>query len=82
MNQQNQLTGGEGLGQYQITIQGHLHPRWSQWFENMIIRQLPDGTTTLSGPVQDRAALYGIMNKLRDMGLTLLSVEPLTANKK
>ena len=72
------------LGQprpYRITIQGHLHPRWSEWFENLTISQQPDGTTTLSGPVADQAALYGLILKLRDMGLPLLAVQSLTADQ-
>ncbi len=77
MNQENQSTGSEESRQYQIIIQGHLHPQWSEWFDHMTITQEPDGTTTLLGPVKDRAALYGILNKLRDKGLTLLSVEVL-----
>jgi hypothetical protein len=81
MNQEDQSAGSEELRQYQIAIQGHLHPRWSEWFDNLIITQEPDGTTTLRGPVADRAALYGLINKLRDMGLTLLSVEALASNK-
>ena len=66
---------------YCITIQGHLHPRWSEWFENLNISQQPDGTTTLSGPVADQAALYGLIIKLRDMGLPLLAVQSLTADQ-
>ena len=60
---------------YRITIQGHLHPRWSEWFENLTITPQPDGTTTLSGLVVDQAALYGLIIKLRDMGLTLLALQ-------
>ncbi len=81
MNQDNQPCGREESPQYQITVKGHLHPRWSEWFENLTIEQDPNGTTILSGPVTDRAALYGLLNKLRDMGLTLLSVEMLAAKK-
>ena len=68
--------------QYCITIQGHLHPRWSEWFENLTISQQPDGTTTLSGPVADQAALYGLILKLRDMGLPLLAVQRLIADQE
>ncbi|MDX1416674.1 MAG: hypothetical protein R3293_20910 [Candidatus Promineifilaceae bacterium] len=68
--------------QYQITIEGHLQSNWSEWFDNLMIQQESDGTTTLSGPITDRAALYGILNKLRDMGITLLSVQILTDKKK
>jgi len=64
---------------YQIKIQGHLDPCWSEWFENMTIAHLTEDTTTLKGSVMDRASLYGILNKLRDMGLTLLSVEALSS---
>jgi len=60
---------------YQITIQGHLDPRWSEWFENLAIAPQPDGTTTLSGSIVDQAALYGLIVKLRDMALTLLAVQ-------
>jgi hypothetical protein len=66
---------------YCITIQGHLHPRWSEWFEHLTITQQPDGTTTLSGAVADQAALYGLIIKLRDMGLPLLAIESLTAEQ-
>ena len=82
MNQENQSAGSEGLWQYQIAIQGYLHPRWSEWFDNLTIRQEPDGTTILRGPVTDRAALYGLLNKLRDLGLTLLSVEVLSSENE
>ena len=67
---------------YRITIQGHLHPRWSEWFENLTITQEPDGTTTLSGLVADQAALYGLIIKLRDMGLALLALESLTTGQE
>ncbi len=67
---------------YCITFQGHLHPRWSEWFENLTISQQPDGTTTLSGFVVDQAALYGLIIKLRDMGLPLLALKSLTADQE
>jgi hypothetical protein len=67
---------------YRITIQGHLHPRWSDWFENLTITQQPDGTTTLSGVLIGQAALYGLIIKLRDMGLLLLAVQSLIADKE
>ena len=64
-----------------ITVRGHLHPRWSEWFENLTITQQPDGTTTLSGLVADQAALYGVIIKLRDRGLPLLGLQSLPAGK-
>ena len=66
---------------YRITIKGHLHPRWSEWFENLTITHLPDGTTTLSGLVVDQATLYGLIIKLRDMGLPLIAVQSLTVDQ-
>ena len=67
--------------QCRITIRGHLHPRWSEWFENLTIAQEPDGTTTLSGLVADQAALYGLIVKLRDRGLPLLGLQSLPASR-
>ena len=60
--------------EYQIHIQGHLDPQWSDWFENMTLTHNPDGTTTLTGPVVDQSALYGLLDKLRDLGLQLVAV--------
>jgi hypothetical protein len=59
---------------YCIQIQGHLAPEWSEWFDGMIVQCQPDGTTTLSGPVRDQAALHGLLRKVRDLGMPLLSV--------
>lgn len=68
-------SGNENPRQYRIIVRGHLRPSWSEWFEHLIITHEPDGTTSLTGPVVDQAALYGLINKMRDMGLILLSVE-------
>jgi hypothetical protein len=54
-------------------IAGHLDPRWLDWFEDLEMQHLPDGNTELSGSVVDQAALYGLLNRARDLGLTLLS---------
>jgi hypothetical protein len=62
---------------YCIRIQGHLAPEWSDWFEDMTIQCQPDGTTTLSGPIRDQAALHGLLLKVRDLGLSLVSVNPI-----
>jgi hypothetical protein len=64
-------------------IAGHLDTRWSDWFEGLEMRHLPEGSTELSGPVIDQAALYGLLNRARDLGLTLLtvSVEPAAPNE-
>ena len=60
--------------QYQIRIKGHLDDHWSEWLGGLTFAQHPDGTTTLSGEIVDRAALYGVLKKLEDMGLSLISV--------
>ncbi len=59
---------------YEIRIAGHLPARWSAWFEGLAVAPEPDGTTRLSGPVVDQAALYGLLRKVRDTGLTLIAV--------
>jgi hypothetical protein len=59
---------------YQIRIKGHLDEHWSEWLGELTLAQLADGTTTLTGEIVDRAALYGVLNKLDDMGLSLISV--------
>ena len=59
---------------YVIRVKGHLDPFWQDWFENLLITHDEDGTTLLSGPIRDQAALYGILCKMRDLGLTLLEL--------
>ena len=59
---------------YEIQIAGHLPSQWSDWFEGLAVTLEPDGTTLLSGPVVDQAALYGLLKKVRDTGLTLIAV--------
>jgi hypothetical protein len=59
---------------YVIRVKGHLDPFWQEWFENLSILHHSDGTTLLSGLIRDQAALYGILCKMRDLGLTLLEL--------
>jgi hypothetical protein len=61
---------------YEIRVSGHLSPQWVDWFEGLTVT-LEDGETRLSGPIADQAALFGLLKKVRDLGLTLLSVNPL-----
>jgi len=63
------------LPHYRITILGHLPPRWAERFEGIEIQNEPDGTTTLMANLPDQAALYGLIIKCRDMGLTLLAIK-------
>jgi hypothetical protein len=62
--------------EYHIQIRGHLAAEWSEWFEGMTVHCRTDGTTVLSGPVRDQAALHGLLLKVRDLGLPLISVNP------
>jgi hypothetical protein len=59
---------------YQIRIKGQLDPQWAAWFEGMTITSTDEGETVLLGPVIDQAALYGLLRKIRDLGLPLISV--------
>ena len=59
---------------YQIKVKGHLDQHWSEWFDGLAITHEVKGETALSGPVADQAALHGLLVKVRDLGLTLLSV--------
>ncbi len=59
---------------YQIRIAGHLDSRWADWFGGMIITLEDNGNTLLTGPVIDQAALYGVLKKVRDLGMPLVSV--------
>jgi hypothetical protein len=61
---------------YQIRIKGHLGSQWTDWFEGMTITLEDNGDTLLSGPVADQSALYGLLKKVRDLGLPLVSVSP------
>ena len=59
---------------YQIRIKGHLGPQWADWFGGLTITLEDNGETLLTGPVVDQAALYGLLRKVRDLGLPLISV--------
>ena len=61
-------------GEWEIRIRGHLHARWVDWFDGLAFSHMPDGTTVLRGPVADQAALHGLLSKVRDLGLPLVSV--------
>jgi hypothetical protein len=59
---------------YEIRVRGHLEPRWTSWFDGLTLTQDPDGTTVIRGAVADQAALHGLIQKVRDIGLPLVSV--------
>ncbi len=64
---------------YEIRLKGHLSADWSPWFGGMAITHDDEGNTYLAGQVVDQAALYGLLDKARDLGLTLLAVRRFTA---
>ena len=61
---------------YEIRLKGHLEARWADWLQGLSIRHEADGTTCLTGPVADQAALFGLLKKVRDLGIPLVSVNP------
>lgn len=73
-NKINPKTDPNQPGFYQIRLKGQLDSQWTEWFEGMSITLEEDGNTLLTGPVIDQAALHGLLKKIRDLGLTLVSV--------
>jgi hypothetical protein len=61
-------------GRYEIRLKGHLDSRWTAWFDGLTLAHDSDGTTIIHGLVADQAALHGLLQKVRDLGLPLVSV--------
>jgi hypothetical protein len=66
---------------YQIRVRGHLDSQWTDWFEGLTITLEADGDTLLTGPVIDQSALYGLLKKVRDLGIPLVSVVQVQCNE-
>lgn len=66
---------------YEIRIKGHLGDQWTDWFEGMNITLEENGSTLITGPVLDQAGLHGLLKKVRDVGMTLLSVNQYHSTK-
>lgn len=71
----------QGPGRYEIRLKGHLDPRWASWFDGMSVTNADDGTTVIRGDVVDQSALHGLLHKVRDIGLPLVSVVRLDADQ-
>ncbi len=71
----------DGAGRYEIRLQGHLDARWATWFDGLGLTNETDGTTTIHGRVADQAALHGLLHKMRDVGLPLVSVTRITRDE-
>ncbi|MEO7060212.1 MAG: hypothetical protein ABI083_10850 [Lapillicoccus sp.] len=67
-------------GSYELRIGGHLDHHWSDWFDGLTLTHDEDGSTTLRGPVTDQAELHSLITKVRDLGVTLLSVRTIDAD--
>ncbi len=73
-NENHSESHADQPGIYQIRIKGHLSRQWADWFDGLIITLEEDGDTLLTGPVIDQAALHGLLKKVRDLGMPLLSI--------
>lgn len=67
---------------YEIRVKGVLDGRWSEWFEGLTVAPQAGGQTVLRGPVADQAALHGVLDRVRALGLPLISLQRLTAEDK
>jgi hypothetical protein len=68
-----------GAGLYEIRLTGHLDTRWTAWFDGLTVHHEDDGTTVISGAIADQAALHGVLQRVRDLGLPLVSVRQVEA---
>ena len=74
MTETSASAGTHGTGAYEIRVTGHLDRRWASWFDGLALTHDADGTTLIRGRVADQAALHGLLQRMRDLGLPLVSV--------
>ena len=67
-------TRGRVPATYHLRVEGHLDQHWAPWFGDLTLTQESDGTTSFTGVISDQAALHGMLSKIRDLGVTLISV--------
>ncbi|MFC5702393.1 hypothetical protein ACFPVX_13910 [Cohnella faecalis] len=77
-NKHSSKASPNGAIVYQIRLGGHLDRQWSDWFDGLTVTLADNGDTLLTGPVADQAALHGLLRKVRDLGMSLLSVVHVT----
>jgi len=79
----SEMSSGDehGPGRYEIRLEGHLVPRWAAWFDDFTITNEDDGTAVIRGQVVDQSALHGLLQKVRDAGLPLVSVVRVSADQ-
>jgi hypothetical protein len=71
----------QNSGRYEIRVKGHLDTRWAAWFDGLTLTHGSNGTTVIHGPVADQAALHGLLQKIRDLGLPLISVNHIAPDR-
>ena len=74
MNDRRLPSGDPDRGRYEIRLTGRLSPRWSEWFDGLTVSHEGNGTTLISGPITDQAALHRLLQRVRDLGLPLVGV--------
>ena len=77
----SETSTANGAGRYEIRLKGHLDSRWASWFDGLTLTNCSDGTTVISGPVVDQSALHGLLQKVRDVGVPLISVTRLESDQ-
>lgn len=70
--------GHDAIPQYEIRVTGAIGPRWTAWFDGLTVTGRADGTTLIHGGLVDQAALHGVLQRLRDLGIPLVSVNRIT----
>ncbi len=70
----SEISTANGAGRYEIRLKGHLESRWASWFDGLALTKESDGSTVIRGLVADQSALHGLLQKVRDLGVPLLSV--------
>jgi hypothetical protein len=82
MSERRGSTGDDPeAGHYEIRLSGHLDGRWAAWFDGLTVGHHGDGTTIIAGPIADQAALHGLLQRVRDLGLPLVSVTRIESDR-